>query len=109
MQLSGVSIVREYAKKNLKLYLVLEVILSSFSNLQRSLPLHRCKTSYKTVPGATTPAPTLILQFVLECAKKYFQVGVQSQWSNQERGGGGWSGVSRRLKCIHHADQRRFK
>ena len=41
--------------------------------------------------------------------KKIFSGVMQSQWPNQESGGGGCSGVSRRLKCIHHADQRRFK
>ena len=51
-----------------------------------------------------------ILQFVLESAKTVFSGVVQSQWPNQESGGEeGGRGVSRRLKCIHHADQRRFQ
>ena len=95
-------------KKNLKLNLVLEVVLSSFSNPERFLLLHRYKRSYKTVPCATTPTPTPILQFVWESAKNIFRGGAITVAESGKRGGG-WSGVSRRLKCIHHADQRRFK
>ena len=63
-------------EKRLKL-----TLLSSFANLERSLLLHPCKTSYKAVPGATKPASTPILQFVLESAKKYFQ-----GWCNHSGG-----------------------
>ena len=71
-----------------KLNVVIEVVLSSFSNLERSLLLLRCKTSYKTVPVATTPAPTPILQFVLESAKKFFQGWCNHSGRIRKAGGG---------------------
>ena len=74
-------------KKNLKLNLVLEVVLSSFSNPERFLLLHRYKRGYKTVPCATTPTP--ILQFVLERAKNIFRGGeITVAESGKRRGGG---------------------
>ena len=74
-------------KKNLKLNLVLEVVLSSFSNPERFLLLHRYKRSYKTVPGATTPAPTPFYNLSWKAQKQFFSGVVQSQWPNQESGG----------------------
>ena len=79
-------------KKNLKLNLVLEVVLSSFSNPERFLLLHRYKRSYKTVPGATTPAPTPFYNLSWKAQKQFFQGWCNRSGRIRKAGGGRWSG-----------------